>query len=146
MTALQYASAIASGAASGLLNWTSQALQPIDPLYETYKSTKSGKTKHRRRPLPSGLTHSEREALKKVRMRAHFLDEGESVKKHRFEKLNVKWHRLCVNTGVMVHGRDSIIEVTGPIKDVLLYYSLIMRPAMAAGIPYTLRHRMLLSP
>lgn len=78
-------------------------------------------------------------------MRAHYLDEGDRVKPHRSTALAVKWHRFLVSAGVLVHGRESIISVTGDVEDVLLYYSLILRPAMACGIPMTLRHRMLLS-
>ena len=145
-----------SSLGTSLLDWQSKAWQPSDPLYESY-TNKSGKTKLRRRPMPPGLSSSERSTLAKVRramarpadrqvrLRAHYLDEGDRVKPHRSTAAAVKWHRFLVSAGVLVHGRESIISVTGDVEDVLLYYSLILRPAMAAGIPTTLRHRMLLS-
>ena len=105
-----------SNIGSTLLDWQTSAWQPVDPLYEPF-TTKSGKQKLRRRPMPPGLSRTERAALAKVRLRAHYLDEGDRVKPHRSTALAVRWHRFLVSTGVMVHGRESIISVTGDIED-----------------------------
>lgn len=112
-----------------LLDWGNTMVQPVDPLYETFTS-KSGAQKRRRRPMPPGLSRSERTALAKVRrtaalaqlmaqvrMRAHFLDHSDCAKPHRSTALSVRWQRFLVSAGVLVHGRESIISVTGDVED-----------------------------
>ena len=52
-----------------------------------------------------------------VRMRAHFLDHSDCAKPHRSTALSVRWQRFLVSAGVLVHGRESIISVTGDVED-----------------------------
>lgn len=60
------------------------SLEPLDPHYETYLDPTTGKTRSRKRALPTGLSKKDLKILKSVRRRAHYLDKGFSVCGFRF--------------------------------------------------------------
>lgn len=117
---------------------------PADPLYEFYTNDK-GKQKRRKvcksstdlctqltitqRELPPGLSARDARILRKLKVRAHYLDKGFS-----FCGLRFGWTFLI-----------GLIPLVGDAADASLNYLLIVRPARKTEIPPWLLRRMLLN-
>ncbi|KAH9058371.1 hypothetical protein EDB87DRAFT_1626373 [Lactarius vividus] len=88
---------------------------PADPLYEEYVD-KRGRTRRRKRQLPSGLSDRDAAILRSVKRRAHYLDKGFNLCGLRFG-----WTFII-----------GIVPGVGDAADAILGYVLVIRKARGA--------------
>ncbi|KAF7329746.1 putative Genomic scaffold, msy-sf-3 protein [Mycena kentingensis (nom. inval.)] len=91
---------------------------PEDAQYETYVDEK-GKARRKKRAAPLGLSQRDIAILKKVRKRAHRLDEG----------------MPCICTRVGWTFFIGLIPLVGDVADLLLNNLLVLRKARQAELP-----------